>query len=141
MLLLLFSFRWGVVFVATFQWFVWLMLIPYIGYIFMWMMLPFGIPKSVQRYSKDNAPSYGNDAYKESKFLGRLGIAFLIMSLLYAILLQIDTLKPLGYLISLITLGIFIFYWKSIVNIRQPLLGIANDETNPQHKQKGSSDE
>lgn len=87
----------------------WLILIPVIGYIFEWIMLPFILPNSIRQY-KSNDPLV---AAKANSLMG-VGLAFVILPLLSVI--------PLVNISAWIAEFIlWIVYWVKIVDIRKDL--------------------
>jgi cobalamin synthase len=81
-------------------WFAWLCLIPVIGYVFMWMVLPFGVGKSLQQHENVQIQAKGRTLFG-------LGLALVILPLL--------TFIPLvNIFISITMLVLFILYWVNI---------------------------
>lgn len=91
-------------------WFNWLMIIPLVGIIFEWIMLPFGIPMSLKAYQPDNAI-----IIKKSNLLFGLGLATAIL----AIFVWLPIIGLIAYLV------LFIIYWVKAVEIRKLLIDIA----------------
>lgn len=55
-------------------WFTWMMLLPIVGYIFAWIMMPFGFPKSLEREFRDNVA-----IQKLANRLFMLGLALVVL--------------------------------------------------------------
>lgn len=87
-------------------WFVWMMLIPLVGYIFMWMMLPFGIPRSFERATEGDL-----EAKKSSRKLFGFGLAWVILCFFWA-------LPPC--FIAIIVL--MILYWIEVSQFKKQFL-------------------
>lgn len=90
-------------------WLCWLFLIPLIGYIFEWIMLPFIIPNSIQQYKADNPT-----VVSKAKSLFGIGLAYLIIS----IALAIPVVNFFGFIAVFI---LWIIYWVKVVSIRELL--------------------
>lgn len=90
-------------------WLCWLFLLPVIGYLFEWMMLPFIIPKSIQQY-KANDPA----VLAKAKSLFGIGLAYVLVS----IALAIPLINFLGFIAAFI---LWIIYWMKVVDIRKSL--------------------
>ncbi len=56
------------------NWFIWMMVIPVIGYVFTWLMLPFGIPHGLRNIAVNN-----KDALRETVYLKVLGLVTVIL--------------------------------------------------------------
>ncbi len=84
-------------------WFAWICLVPIIGYVFMWMVLPFGVGKSLQKNKNVSIQAKGRTLFG-------LGLTLVILPLL--------TFIPLvNIVISIAMLVIFILYWVNIVQV------------------------
>src|SRR3990167_7186297 len=59
------------------QWFIWLCLIPLLGIVFEWIMLPFGIPNALKKMFSTN-----QDAINSATTLFKLAIAQLVFTML-----------------------------------------------------------
>lgn len=92
-------------------WLCWLMLIPVAGYIFSWIMLPFGIPKSGCAAVPNNP-----DMERRAKVLFWLGIAYLVLTF-FAIFLHSAGIPFL----SIITFVLWIIYWVMLPGFRRLL--------------------
>src|SRR6056297_2585823 len=55
-------------------WFIWMMIIPFIGFIFAWIMVPFGLPKTMEATAGSNT-----EMKNASKTLFGLGLAQMIL--------------------------------------------------------------
>jgi hypothetical protein len=85
----------------------WLIIIPGIGYVFEWIMLPFGVPRALESYFK--AQGQG-DKRAHMPFFG-LGLA--------AVIVQLAFIAPfVGAAVWILK----IIYWAKMVNIRTSLL-------------------
>lgn len=98
-------------------WFCWMLLIPIVGYVFSWMMLPFGIPRSFERHLEDNP-----EAVKKSKTLFGVGLAYVIIPLLAWI-------PIIGILLSIATIVLWIIYWVKVVNFKKQYLMGSTEKT------------
>ena len=92
------------------RWFCWLTLIPIVGFVFSWIMLPFGIPDAIKNSQTDNS-----EALICAKRLFGLGLAMMILSSLSLLLYHIFLLTCLPMLV------LWIIYWVDIVSIRKVL--------------------
>lgn len=93
-------------------WLCWLMLIPFVGYIFAWIMLPFGIPKTLAQETGKCSKStcHVNDIFA-------LGLAYLIIEFfVYA------PFPPTSFLLSIIGFIILIIYWRKVIKFRKRYL-------------------
>ena len=57
-------------------WFAWMQLVPFASYVFMWMVLPFGVGNSIKNYQVDNPA-----AQKAASTLFGLGLTMVILPL------------------------------------------------------------
>ena len=87
-------------------WFCWMFLIPLAGYIFQWIMLPFGIPNSLRLYLESN-----HQAVRDAKTLFGLGLATVILPLL-------GWIPFVGIGSGIAALVLFIIYWVKVVQFR-----------------------
>lgn len=90
------------------RWFCWMMLIPVVGFVFMWMMLPFGIPSAIKENEPDN-----QQAVTAANGIFGLGLAYVVM-------LTVSLFIPLLFIF--LGIGIFvvwIIYWVKVVKVRQ----------------------
>lgn len=92
------------------SWFCWLMLVPFIGFVFTWIMIPFGIPDAIKNNQTDNPA-----ALAEGKRLFGIGLAMMILM----------SISPFLSILAIITfipmLVLWILYWVNIVSIRKIL--------------------
>src|SRR3989339_335463 len=88
-------------------WFCWLMIIPIIGIVFDWMMLPFGVPWSAKKYFEDN-----EQAKQAANVLFGIGLA-------YAICISTVFIPILNFITGIGTIVLWIIYWVKIVNFRK----------------------
>ena len=89
------------------RWFAWLMLIPGVGYVFEWMLLPFSLPGAIEKYQPENAL-----LQQHRKKLFGLGLAYVI---LIALAIPFGVLI-LGFIPAIV---LFILYWVAVVKIRK----------------------
>jgi len=97
-------------------WLVWLMLIPFIGVIFTWIMEPFGLPKAFEQALADN-----NEAVAKTKTLFGLGLA-------HAILRTLVFLPFFQLIFVIASLVVWIIYWVKIVDFKNKYLLTLNVE-------------
>ena len=95
------------------RWFVWLFFIPWLGLIFQFMMLPFGIPNAFKKTCSTN-----QDAIAAADVLLKLGLAQVILILLGMLL----PMHPLKQIASLLGLGAWIAYWIMVVRFDKQYL-------------------
>lgn len=91
-------------------WFCWLLIIPLVGYVFSWLMLPFGIPRSFENYLSDNPA-----AVKKAKTLFGIGLAYVIIPL-------VAWIPIVGIPFSIAALVLWIIYWVKIVKFKNEYL-------------------
>lgn len=91
-------------------WFCWLILIPMVGYVFAWMLLPFVVPKTLAHQVGDNPA-----ALKATKNLFAIGLATVIVMLFEIV----PVVNILAFLISVI---LTIVYWVKLINFRDTFL-------------------
>ena len=99
------------------SWFVWLFLIPWVGFIFQFIMLPFGIPNAL----KKTFPA-DQDAIESADVLLKLGLAQVILILLGIFL----PVHPINQIVSVLGLGVWIAYWVMIVRFDKRYLRSMN---------------
>tara|TARA_R110000868_G_scaffold8205_3_gene42475 strand:+ start:68891 stop:69304 length:414 start_codon:yes stop_codon:yes gene_type:complete len=92
------------------SWFAWLILIPVLGLVFEWMMLPFGIPNAIKHHLPQNSA-----ALRSANKLFAIGLAYVIIVTLAAFF------GKMGFFIGIVALILFILYWLEVVNARQCL--------------------
>ena len=92
-------------------WFVWLILVPVAGIVFVWIMLPFGIPKAFKHFSDHEKP----EAMADCKVIFGLGLAYAI--LITACMLPF--LSLFAFVASFVTL---VIYWSQVVSFRKRYL-------------------
>lgn len=97
-------------------WFSWLILIPVVGYIFSWLMLPFGVPGAFKNYRPENKA-----VVKNSNALFGIGLAYVILPIFAWI-------PVVGILLMLANLVLFIIYWVKVSKYKW-LLKQESDET------------
>lgn len=91
------------------HWFFWMMLIPVANFIFAWIMLPFGLPNTLQAAVKENP-----EALKRARALFSLGLALMITT--SALIIPF-----LGLIAIPGAIVLWIIYWVKAVKIRQYL--------------------
>ncbi|MDP1573798.1 MAG: hypothetical protein Q8L78_02525 [Coxiellaceae bacterium] len=87
-------------------WFVWFFLVPIVGFVFQWMMIPFGIPLSLR-----NAVKKDQNAIHATKILTYLG---LIQVLLPTVGLFIHK-STLSMILAGAGIAVWAIYWVTIV--------------------------
>ena len=92
------------------SWFCWLMLIPLVGFVFSWLMIPFGIPDAIQSNQAENPQGLAG-----GKRLFGLGLSTMILMTISPFL------SILGILTFVPMLVLWILYWVNIVSIRKML--------------------
>lgn len=103
--------------------FIWLTLIPGVGFIFKWLMLPFGIPHGLKNATMDNAI-----AVADAGVLKKLGFALMVLSTLsvcFSIAMMMQGSKhfsPIGLVVAVPTFVLWIIYWTQVVNFRRRYL-------------------
>ena len=88
-------------------WFVWMFFVPVVGYVFYWLMLPFGVPRSFREAVPDNPA-----AQKRASTLFGLGLAQCIL-LIVALNSYVILFLGLPWLI------VWILYWLKAVEFRK----------------------
>ncbi|HLB56299.1 MAG TPA: hypothetical protein VJK30_03085 [Coxiellaceae bacterium] len=111
------------------NWFIWMRFIPLAGFVFDWMMLPFGIPHGLR-----NAVSENKIAVRAANILKRVGLAHFIFSFGFLVTntLRIATVNHAASGVSWIEIAFVIFllldipaliiYWVKIVSFRKKYL-------------------
>lgn len=94
------------------DWFVWMFLVPIVGYIFQWIMLPFGIPKTLKKHCATRP-----DAIHATDVLFKFGLAQVIFTLLGLL-----THKPIKYYFDIFSVACWIVYWYQIVDFKKKYL-------------------
>jgi hypothetical protein len=87
-------------------WFCWLILIPIIGVIFMYLVLPFGLPFALKAYAPDDQL-----VQRKAQTLFGVGLAYVVVL----------TLSAAFYLFGLVAFVLWIIYWVKVVDVRQYL--------------------
>ena len=100
-------------------WFVWLFLVPLVGVIFQWIMLPFGIPNTLKKYFANN-----QEALTKAKILFRIGLAQVIILTISA-----GALPPYDRAAGFVSVALWILYWVKCVRFRKQFLDSKNTET------------
>ena len=94
-------------------WMCWLMLVPVLGYIFAWLMMPFGIPRSFENYVVNNP-----QAYKDTREIFGLGLAFVI-------LVFFGVIPILGFFAYAAAIVLLIVYWVKVKRFKETYLSDA----------------
>lgn len=95
------------------SWFVWLFLIPWVGLIFQWIMLPFGIPNAFKKTFSTN-----QEAIRAADMLVKLALAQLILTM-FGIFFPI---QPINQIAAILGLIFWIIYWIMIVRFKNKYL-------------------
>lgn len=95
------------------SWFVWLFLIPWVGFIFQWIMVPFGIPNTLKK-------TFSNDqnAVLSANTLFKLGLVQMILTMLGIFIPTI----PHTQIACVLALVMWISYWVLIVKFKNKYL-------------------
>lgn len=91
-------------------WFSWLIIIPVVGLIFLWLILPFGLPNAIKKSEPDNPA-----AQKTAKTMFGLGLAAVILMTVSALL------GSWGITPALASLVLMIIYWVQVIQVRKTL--------------------
>lgn len=91
-------------------WFCWMQLIPVVGYVFQWLMLPFGIPRSFDAVVHEN-----EEAKTQTKTLFGVGLAYVIIPLLMWI-------PIINFILLIASIVLFIIYWMKVVKFKENYL-------------------
>lgn len=94
-------------------WLTWLFLIPWIGFIFEWIILPFGIPNTFKKAFANN-----QDAIFSANTLFKLGLAQMIL-LMFGIFVRF---RPYNQIAIVISLLLWAAYWVLIVKFKNTYL-------------------
>jgi hypothetical protein len=93
------------------DWLIWFMLIPFIGFIIAWIMLPFGLPRALMRYSAFE-PTLAPLARK----LFQQGLT---TQILVTLSLLFSWLPFIGTLLSIAALVFFVLYWMGCAEAKR----------------------
>ena len=114
---------------------IWLMLVPGVGYVIAWILLPFIIPRAMRRALQDQ----GSASWEKVISLSRFGMLWCLLGLLCFVtffwilwlshqnfsapnILQHSVISTVLFLVCLFAKWLtFIVYWKKLVNIRVDL--------------------
>ncbi|WP_116964030.1 hypothetical protein [Fastidiosibacter lacustris] len=89
-------------------WLAWMLFIPIVGYIFQWIVLPFGVGNALKKYQEMEIKLRGDTLF----ILG-----------LILVILPIVSLIPMTFPFTAITgVIIYIIYWVKIVQVRKIIL-------------------
>lgn len=100
--------------------FIWFTFMPFIGYIFQWLMIPFGIPMGLKNTFPDNP-----DALRDADSLKKLGLTIQILFTLFLLCVKIlapyhSLLLSCGFaLVSLLICILWIVYWVKLGRFRK----------------------
>lgn len=104
--------------------FIWLTIIPYLGLIFKWLMLAFGIPQGLKNSMIDNMV-----AVSDASLLEKLGLIIVILDTLSlgvaaAGIIEKNTHLAVlfGLIMSLPSFALWIVYWIQVVRFRKTYL-------------------
>jgi len=92
------------------SWFCWMTIIPFVGFVFEWLMVPFGIPWGLKKFLSGKT-----DAIKQINILFGIGLAYTICFSTFFIPV-INIITGIGGLV------LFIIYWVKVVGIRKEFL-------------------
>ncbi len=91
-------------------WFAWLMLVPIVGYVFSWLTLPFGIPKTLASINTES------QAIKHHcNLLFGLGLTSVII-------MAFGWIPLIGLLFMALALILFCVYWYKLITFRKQYL-------------------
>lgn len=90
-------------------WLCWLFIVPFVGYIFMWMMMPFAIPNSLKAVA-----AVRENILSSIRALFGLGLAYVILGL-------IAWIPGVNLLVFIAMLILLIIYWVKVVDVRKAL--------------------
>ncbi len=91
-------------------WLVWLFLLPLVGIVMQWIMLPFGIPDSFKNVVGDN-----KDALGQIKTIHGIGLAVVI-------LMTMSFIPVLNVFAAIPTIVLWIIYWVKVVGFKNQFL-------------------
>lgn len=92
------------------SWFAWLILIPVVGFVLCWVMIPFTIPKTLATVVENNP-----EGMAKIRFLKKAGF----LNVLCATLVFIPFL---GLLLAVAAFVLWIMYWVKLVEFRDTYL-------------------
>jgi hypothetical protein len=95
------------------SWFVWLFLIPWVGFVFQFIMLPFGIPNTLKKVSPNDQA-----VVDAANMLFKVGLAEMILTL-FGFFLPIH---PINQIAAILGMVLWIVYWVLIVRFRNKYL-------------------
>ncbi len=91
-------------------WFSWLFIIPLLGIVFKWMMLPFALPQALREYQPENAK-----VQQSANKLFNIGIAYVI-ALSFSLFFSM-----MAFFIVIATIILLVIYWVEIIKVRKRL--------------------
>lgn len=95
------------------NWFTWLFLIPVVGFIFQWIMMPFGIPMALKNHFKTDQNAVGS-----ANILFRVGLAQVVLA---SIGLFIHV-SPVSEIIASLGIILWLSYWFFILRFKKKYL-------------------
>lgn len=94
-------------------WFIWLILIPMVGFVFECIMLPFGVPNAIKKaYENDQ------DAIGYANLLFQFGLAQVI----FGFVSFVFRVRPINDVMAGISVILWIVYWVLIVRFKRRYL-------------------
>ena len=100
------------------RWFVWLFLVPWIGFVFQWIMIPFGIPNAIRKTFPTN-----QEIINEENVLFQVGLANIIFTT-FGIFFAIS---PINQIAAVAGIALWAAYWILIIRFKKKRLN-ANSE-------------
>lgn len=91
------------------KWLYWFLLIPVIQVVFMWILLPFGLPHAIKTAYPNNS-----EAQSKASTLFGVGLAYAILTLA----------AGLFDLFGVAAFGLWIIYWVHVVKVRKYLINL-----------------
>lgn len=104
-------------------WLSWLMLIPIVDIVFIWIILPFAMPNAIKRSFPQN-----NALQQQAKTLFALGLSIAIIKTLLLLTSFIDAVS-ITTILWIAALIIWIIYWVKIVAAKELMATLINQET------------
>lgn len=95
------------------SWFIWLFLIPWVGFIFQFIMLPFGIPNTFKRAFPNN-----QEAISSADMLFKVGLGQVLLTL-FGIFFPI---RHIADVFAIAGFGLWFAYWYLIVKFKNTYL-------------------
>jgi hypothetical protein len=95
------------------SWFVWFFLIPIVGFVFQWMMLPFGIPMTIKNMFKKN-----QQAIHDAQWLFKIGLAQVMLASL-GLLVHVKIASDIFAIAGIV---LWVAYWVWAVRFHRKYL-------------------